>query len=539
MSRKYLIIALIFSIFLAFPAKALADIGVFLGPGGTINPGKDLSPVIMKSERVVFEIRPDRGEVFPVNEENDWGVGGYSARVEAEFAMYNPSSSSVFESVYFPFHDVRELEYFSPNSEANQAKNVVVTVNGQKIDITYNYLEVEDPEERVIAGVFKAEFPSLRETIITVSYDAWAVPAPHSDSHVFKYLLETGASWAGSIGEGEIIFDFWMPLGGVEKYLHVVNGDFRVDDQRLVWRFKNLEPNANNNISLSFDGVSLGIFEKNQSYLKGLLASDDLYSCYPFYLLRDPSLKPDGELRGWEYEDCSVINVLRGDDEKNPKGFNAIREYGWVAKLEEGGSRPWLHYFFNGTYQVKELAITPGIGRSIWDKVASKEVVVYDIVRRPRSIKIVYSDGSETSTVLSDSLGKPQNIALASKETSSLRIIFEDFYSGVSDGNNYFGVGRLAFKLGDKTSDVSESVSFPQIKVYKTDYSLTGATQNGGKESTASQLTEKPAEAQKYVKGGVAGIVSQLKAVGKPSMTLLMFVLVLFISLLFIKKRRM
>ena len=55
----------------------------------------------------------------------------------------------------------------------------------------------------------------------------------------FTYILETGASWAGTIGSADIV----VTLDGIDvDWLDEIDPRARVKGKTLRWRFRNFEP---------------------------------------------------------------------------------------------------------------------------------------------------------------------------------------------------------------------------------------------------------------------------------------------------------
>jgi len=228
------------------PSVSWADVGELPEPGGLVTPGDKTDEIRMASETVVFAVRPN-DETF---EEKDVE---YYAHVTANFVMQNLSSRAVSKDLFFPFHSSLEVEMFQDPlyARVKQAKDVHVLVGGREAQVGYAELMLSS-QKKVIAAVFPVSFPAGSETTIQIQYDIRAVHEPKSPQLSFKYLMETGSHWAGTIGSGEVRFQFWRPIES-KSSLARTNDFFEVQDGDLIWRFADLEPDSSHNISVSFD----------------------------------------------------------------------------------------------------------------------------------------------------------------------------------------------------------------------------------------------------------------------------------------------
>ena len=232
-----------------------ADVGELPEPGGLVTPGDKTDEIRMKSESVLFSVRPNDGTFEQVGVE-------YYAQVAADFVIENLSSNDVSKDLFFPFHSTLGLEAFEDPlyAQVTQAKDVQVLVGGREVPVSYAEL-VLSSQQKVIAAVFPVSFPAGSETTIQIRYDIRAVYEAKSPLLGFRYLMETGSHWAGTIGSGEVRFEFWRPvhsktdLGSVNPFFEVQNGD-------LVWRFADLEPDPSHNIAVSFNPAQFGRVEQ-------------------------------------------------------------------------------------------------------------------------------------------------------------------------------------------------------------------------------------------------------------------------------------
>jgi hypothetical protein len=244
------LLALTASNLLSPGSVAWADVGELPEPGGLATPGDKTDDIRMASERVVFAVKPNDGTF------EETGVE-YYAHVTADFVMQNLASRAVSKELFFPFHSSLELGMFQDPLSAGyrQAKNARVLVEGVEVPVRYAELALSS-QEKVIAAVFRVDFPAGEETAIQIAYDIRAVYEAKSPLLGFRYLMETGSHWAGTIGSGEVRFEFWRPIYS-KAAIGRANPFFALKDGNLEWRFAELEPDRSHNIAVTFDPSSI------------------------------------------------------------------------------------------------------------------------------------------------------------------------------------------------------------------------------------------------------------------------------------------
>jgi len=232
-----------------------ADVGELPEAGGLVTPGDKTDEIRMASEKVVFAVRPNDGTFEQVGVE-------YYAQVTADFVMENLSSNDVSKDLFFPFHSTLDLETFEDPvyAQVRQAKDIHVLVQGREVPVSYAELMLSS-QQRVIAAVFPVGFSAGSETTIQIRYNIRAVHEPKSPVLGFRYLMETGSHWAGTIGSGEVRFEFWSAIES-KSTLASANDFFDLQDGNLVWHFADLEPDPSHNISISFDPARFGSVEQ-------------------------------------------------------------------------------------------------------------------------------------------------------------------------------------------------------------------------------------------------------------------------------------
>jgi hypothetical protein len=226
-------------------------------PGSNLNPGAESTQVRMVAETVMLTVSQD-----PADE------NGAVAKTEAAFTMRNLGAAEEKMNVRFP------LSFFNGNSDGfggfPEIASIGVKVNGKTVstrrevqpflDSTSSYQE----RDEVPWAVFEVTFPPNQDVLIEVVYNVEGFG--YYPYEVFKYVLETGAGWNGTIGSAEIILrmpyeaseqNVWVE--GVEGYGDATPGGV-FSGNEVRWNFTELEPTFENN--LQFVVVAPSVWKK-------------------------------------------------------------------------------------------------------------------------------------------------------------------------------------------------------------------------------------------------------------------------------------
>ena len=206
------------------------------GAGRGAEPGV-VTNVQMISETVVISV----GDLpFRFFEYEEMAAGG---RVVADFLMRNPGSQVESLPVGFPLY----LSQRPPNVGFQEVWRLRVYINDQETPSTVTEIRGEP------WAIWDMNFPP-GDTSLRVTYDVplAAPPFPAAPAAILRYILYTGAGWAGQIGQADLIVrfpylaeeTFINPKGTLQSY--TVNGfDVR-------WHFENLEPTEADDLVLTF-----------------------------------------------------------------------------------------------------------------------------------------------------------------------------------------------------------------------------------------------------------------------------------------------
>jgi hypothetical protein len=210
----------------------------------------------MESEEVLLVIEPweaplaaaDSGYSLEAVISASWMRG----HVDATFVMRNDGDNAETLDVRFPlgvpdgFFGVAEVENFA------------AWVDGVPAPIR----EVQEPWEldtniRLPWATWLITFPPGQQVTVDVAYNVKA--GGYLPYGQFTYTLETGAGWYDTIGEGTITFRLPYEVNETNTVLfsNEVNPwvapnptTFELSDTDVIWHFTDLEPTAEDNVSL-------------------------------------------------------------------------------------------------------------------------------------------------------------------------------------------------------------------------------------------------------------------------------------------------
>jgi len=226
-------------------------------PGSNLVPGAETTQVRMMAETVVLTIAKDPAD-----------SKGAIARTEASFTMRNLGSAEEKMQARFP------LTFFNGNSDGfgnyPEIPDIAVMVNGKSVSTRRElqpFLATEGPHYNERAeipwAVFDVTFPPSQDVTIEVAYTVNGYG--YYPYEVFKYVLETGAGWNGTIGAVDVIVRFpyevneknvWMKEADYAGYGDPTPGGV-LSGKEIRWHFEDLEPTWENNIQVLLVAPSL------------------------------------------------------------------------------------------------------------------------------------------------------------------------------------------------------------------------------------------------------------------------------------------
>ena len=248
-----------------------ADVGVRpILPGGSSIQPEEETPIQMAAEKVVMSVRPATEADNAAVSLNPQAYGLQTqpvwyqavADVQADFTMKNPTGEAVSMTAWFPLASALENVSWelNPDEIPPRIENFQVMVNGELVEHTVSELPNPKGADRPALpwASFPVTFPVGEDTNIQVSYTAPLQPAVKGSELALYYIFQTGAGWAGPIGEAELIVNlpypasaetlaiaspgsFSVPYGRPET-LPGIPADVVLDGNQARWTWKDFEP---------------------------------------------------------------------------------------------------------------------------------------------------------------------------------------------------------------------------------------------------------------------------------------------------------
>jgi len=255
---------------LLVPAPVRADVGPqpVLPGGSSIKPGEE-TPIQMAAEVVTMNVRPatEADNALVKLPPKTYALQGYPiyypgiAEVEADFTMRNPTGAPVSLTVWFPLASALEkVGWRSDLSEVPSIEDFQVRVDGLPLDHAVRMLPNPQGSEQppLPWASFPVTFPGGKDTLIHVSYRLPLQPSIKGNEMVLYYIFQTGAGWAGPIGQAELIVNLpypasketlaLMPSGSlslppmyVPKPASLPSGGV-LEGNQARWKWKDFEP---------------------------------------------------------------------------------------------------------------------------------------------------------------------------------------------------------------------------------------------------------------------------------------------------------
>jgi tetratricopeptide (TPR) repeat protein len=257
-----LVIGLIF-LGLIVTGPVQADVGPQpILPGGSSLKPEGETPIQMAAEIVTMNVRPATAADNALVKLNPRWYG-YDlqpiwypavAEVKADFTMKNPTSEAVSMIVWFPLNAALEKAEFSgerPSEIVPRLESFQVSVDGAPLDFTVS--ELPNPQGAdnppLPWASFPVTFPSGVDTPIHVSYTVPLTPFPKEPVMSLFYIFQTGAGWAGPIGQADLIVN--LPYPASEATLADLPPGAVLKENQTRWTWQNLEPDPEDDFAIT------------------------------------------------------------------------------------------------------------------------------------------------------------------------------------------------------------------------------------------------------------------------------------------------
>ena len=338
--KKILHLLIVSLILLSIPSHAAhADVAPPEAvPGSNLVPGGESTQVRMMAETVTLTVSQD-----PADEKSA------VAETRAVFTMRNLGTAEERMAVRFP------LSFFDGSSDGffnyPELPSITVHVDGKAVPTRREMQPFlagrpnASERDEVPWSVFDVTFPPNQDVTVEVVYNVDGFGDYPYD--VFKYVLETGAGWNGTIGSAEIIlrlpyeantYNVWTE--GVEGYGEATPGGVFVGNE-VHWKYTELEPTFENNLQfvivtpfawnkvLTEDANVTKNRDDGEAWGRLAKAYKDLIMMRHGNLRADPAGQGMFELSRSAYETC--LGILPNDP---------LWLYGSAELL-------WAHYYFD------------------------------------------------------------------------------------------------------------------------------------------------------------------------------------------------
>ena len=250
---------------------AEADVGVRpILPGGSNIQPEEETPVQMAAERVVMSVRPatEADNAAVTLNPQAYGLQTHPvwfpavADVQADFTMKNPTGEAVSMTAWFPLASALENVSWelNPDEIPPRIQDFQVTVDGKPVEHTVSELPNPKGADKppLPWASFPVTFPAGEETDIQVSYTVPLQPAVKGSELALYYIFQTGAGWAGPIGQAELVVNLPYPASagtlaiaspgslslpyGRPDTLAGIPADVVLEGNQARWTWKDFEP---------------------------------------------------------------------------------------------------------------------------------------------------------------------------------------------------------------------------------------------------------------------------------------------------------
>jgi hypothetical protein len=214
--------SLLNSVLSCTPARADVGVRPILPGGSNIQPEAD-TPIQMVMELVtisvsqaseadnsIIQLNP---EAYGMQYQSVWY--SYIAEVDADFTMRNPTTQTVNLDAWFPLAStLHSLSWeLNPDEVVPRIASFQVAVDDTSLDYTTSELPNPNGADKPALpwASFPVSFPAGVDTHIQVSYLLPLTTAVKGTELALYYVFQTGAGWAGPIGQAQLVVNLPYP----------------------------------------------------------------------------------------------------------------------------------------------------------------------------------------------------------------------------------------------------------------------------------------------------------------------------------------
>jgi hypothetical protein len=250
--------SLLLGLLISHPVRADVGVRPILPGGSNIQPEGE-TPIQMVDEVITMDIRPATEGDNNIIQLNPDAYGlqfqplwyNYVSEVQANFTMNNPTTEDVNLTAWFPLASALESvawNELNPDEIVPRIAGFQVMVAGKTIEFATSELPNPKGSDRPALpwASFPVTFPAGKETDIQVNYLLPLQTSVKGSELALYYIFQTGAGWAGPIGQAELVLNLPYPASAETVT--------RMDPSNLNLPYFNSNPAAN----LPLDGVLEG-----------------------------------------------------------------------------------------------------------------------------------------------------------------------------------------------------------------------------------------------------------------------------------------
>ena len=261
-SKWFFILVLVLLAALLTPIRARADVAPpEQPPGANIVPGSESTQVRMVAETVTLTV---------LSQSRDQHLA--QADTVADFTMRNLGTETETMQARFPLTFAYPPDENDGFGNLPEITDIRIFVNGKQVSTN----RIDDGVPAWPGGVayrqrpwaaFDVSFPPATDVNVTVKYTSNGFGDPGGANATFRYVLETGAAWNGTIGSADIIVK--LPYAATLENVpptermglpHLTTVGMQMLGDTLRWHFDDFEPTTDNNISVTL--VSPSFWQK-------------------------------------------------------------------------------------------------------------------------------------------------------------------------------------------------------------------------------------------------------------------------------------
>jgi len=277
LASSLILVGSVFGLRISSPARADVGVRPILPGGSSLKPDEE-TPIQMAAETIVMNVRPATEADNAAVELNPEAYGlqfqpvwfSAIAEVEADFTMQNPTSDPVSLTAWFPLASALENVGWelNPDEIVPRLESFQVAVDGTPLDYTVSELPNPKGQDKppLPWASFPVAFPAGRETNIHVRYVLPLHQAVKGSELALYYIFQTGAGWAGPIGQAELIVNLPYPASA-ETLAGMPSGSFNLpyfisnsqaglppgavlEGDQARWTWVDLEPGPKDDFSI-------------------------------------------------------------------------------------------------------------------------------------------------------------------------------------------------------------------------------------------------------------------------------------------------